>query len=227
MPFKPGERTYRSFAASNFQPVVRELPEIDEDDPEKEYEPEYRVRGAFTTFNQWYQLYPGFYERIAPTALDDADMSDVIMQYDHRGMVMARQSNGSLRLGIGPDNAWCEADLGGCQQARDLYEAINNGLVDEMSFGFTIAEDGFELDEDEDGNYRSTITKVSRVFDISAVSIPANPNTEISARSYADAAIEARELAAKQQADEEEEQLRKAEAAKARRKRMAAALSIS
>jgi HK97 family phage prohead protease len=232
MPFKPEERTYRSFAASNFQPVERALDEIDYDDPDKEhdYEPSYRVRGAFTTFNDWYELVPGFFERVAPTALDNTDMSDVVMQFNHSGMVLARQRNGSLRLGVGPDDAWCEADLSGCQQARDLFEAISNGLVDEMSFGFIIAEDGFELEEDEDGNYRSTITNVSKIFDISAVDRPANPNTEISARSYAESAIEAREKAAEAEREKQEaeaEQLRAAEAAKARRKRLAAALSIS
>lgn len=183
MPFKPTERLYRSFAASNFQPVERDSDEGGES---------YVVRGMFTTFNQFYELLPGFYERVDPHALDEADMSDTIMQYDHSGPVMARKRNGSLRIGIDPDGGWCEADLSGCQQARDLYEAIRNGLVVEMSFGFTIADDGFEWEEDDDGTVRSTITKVSRIYDISAVSIPANPNTEISARSYVDAAIEAR-----------------------------------
>lgn len=198
MPFKPDERLYRSFAASNFQPVTRDAGE-DEGTNESRV-----VRGMFTTFNQWYELMPGFFERIDPHALDETDMSDTIMQFDHQGPVLARNRNGSLRVGIAPDGGWCEADLSGCQQARDLYESIQNGLVDEMSFGFSIGDDGFEWEEDEDGAIRSTITKIDRLYDVSAVSIPANPNTSISARSYVDAAIEA-ERKAKELAAESEE----------------------
>jgi len=185
MPYCPETRQYRSFAASNFQPITRNAGETEGGEESRV------VRGMFTTFNQWYELMPGFFERIDPHALDETDMSDTIMQYDHQGPVLARRRNGSLRVGIEPDGGWCEADLSGCQQARDLFESIQNGLVDEMSFGFSIADDGFEWEEDEDGTIRSTITKVARLYDVSAVSIPANPNTSISARSYVDAAIEA------------------------------------
>ena len=198
MPYCPETRQYRTFAASNFQPVTRDM-----DDPEDDKDSRV-VRGMFTTFNQWYELMPGFFERIDPHALDETDMSDTIMQFDHQGPVLARNRNGSLRVGIEPDGGWCEADLSGCQQARDLYESIQNGLVDEMSFGFSIGDDGFEWEEDEDGTIRSTITKISRLYDVSAVSIPANPNTSISARSYVDAAIEA-ERKAKELAAESEE----------------------
>lgn len=225
MPFKPDERLYRSFAASNFQPVIRDVDEVEDN------KDSWVVRGMFTTFNQWYELMPGFYERIDPRALDETDMSDTIMQFDHQGPVLARNRNGSLRVGIDPEGGWCEADLSGCQQARDLYEAIQNGLVDEMSFGFSIADDGFEWEEDEDGAIRSTITKIARLYDVSAVSIPANPNTSISARSYVDAAIEAKRLAderiaAEQQATEAEQRAL-AERARSRRMRRARAMRLT
>lgn len=224
MPFKPNERVYRSFAASNFRAVEEPLPEIrDGEQMEHVVEPSYRVRGHFTTFDQEYELCPGFFESIDPKALDGCDMSDVIFQYDHKGMVLARQRNGSLRVGIDPEGGWCEARLDGCQKARDLFEAIMSGLVDEMSFGFTIADDGFEFEEDEDGNVHSRITAISKLWDVSAVSIPANPSTDISARSYLDGAIEARH--------KQQEVLRRAEEERAllvsRRRRAAAALSMA
>lgn len=181
MPYLPETRQYRSFKASNFQPVTRDG---------EGNEPSYRVRGYFTTFNQEYLLFegtkfwPAEYEQIDRHALDNADMSDVIMQYDHTGPVMARNKNGSLTIGTDYHGAWCEADLSGCQQARDLYESISNGLVTEMSFAFSIAHDddseGYTTFKDEDGDYHTTITRISKVFDCSAVSIPANPGTDIS-----------------------------------------------
>lgn len=237
MPYKPQERQYRSFAASNFQPITRDADNS---------EPNFKVRGYFTTWGNEYCLYertkywPAEYEQIDSHALDEADLSDVIMQYDHNGPVMARNKNGSMTIGTDDHGAWCEADLSGCQQARDLYEAISNGLVTEMSFAFTIASDengdGYTTFRDESGDYHTTITRISKVFDTSAVSIPANPATDISEmrkRSYLAAQIEAdrkqaEEAAAAEQEAERlatEEEQRKADMA-ALRKRKAKALEL-
>lgn len=232
MPYLPESRQYRSFAASNFRAI-----EADGDDSKS-----FTVAGHFTTFDDPYELCPGFFESISRTALDDCDMSDVLFQYDHAGDVLARQRNGSLRVGVDEVGGWCEARLDGCQRARDLYEAIQNGLVVEMSFGFIIADGGFEWEEDEDGNIHSTITHIRKIFDVSAVSAPANPSTDIHARSYVDAAIEARdkqlaieaeqERIAAEQAEAERaaelaEQERIAAEAIARRKRRARAMRLS
>lgn len=174
MPVKDG-RQYRNFSAGLFAPV-------------QEKADTHRVRGYFTTFDEPYELYDGVFEKIDPHALDGADFSDLIMQFDHRGQVLARTSNGSLEFGIDEHGGWCEASLSGCAAARDLYEAIGNGLVTQMSWGFLIADGGWQYDRD---TRTSTITRVSKVYDVSAVSIPANPGTEIQARSYLDGAIEA------------------------------------
>ena len=218
MPYLPESRQYRNFAASNFQPVTR--------DGEGD-EQSYVVRGHFTTFREEYQLFPDFYESIDEHALDEADMSDVIFQLNHEGITMARQRNNTLRVGIDPDGGWCEADLRGCQQGRDLYEAITNGLIDEMSFGFIIADDGFEWEESEDYVIHSRITKIAKVFDVSAVSIPANPGTDISARSYVDAAIEAKRKKQEiEQANEQAEAETRAKDAASLRRRKALALEL-
>ena len=223
MPYLPEKRQYRNFAASNFQPVTEPLPEIGDDaDEERVEEPTYKVRGHFTTFSNEYELFPGFYESIAPTALDECDMSDVIFQFDHSGPVLARQRNGSLRVGIDPDGGWAEADLSGCRQARDLYESIANGLVVEMSFGFTIDEDGMEWEEDDDGNIHSRITKIERLYDVSAVSIPANGATDISARSLCDGILDAKKAIEDKRAQEESDALER----RMRLKRRARALSL-
>lgn len=208
MPYRPSERQYRDFSVANFRAAQTEGDEQT-----------YRVRGYFTTFSEEYPLMDDWYESIDARALDGADMSDVIFQLNHEGSPLARQRNKSLTVGIDEHGGWAEADLGGCQQGRDIYEAISNGLIDRMSFGFTIADDGFEWDEDEDGVIHSVITRISKVFDVSCVSFPANEGTEIhSARSYLDGAIEARR--------KQQEVLRRAESQQ-RRKRAAAALELA
>lgn len=146
------------------------------------------VEGYATTFDVPYEMYGGYYEQINRSALDNADMSDVIFQYDHQGMVMARQRNNTLAVSCDDHGLFVHADLSGSEQGRNLYEAIKNGLVDRMSWAFMVADDGWEYDRD---TCTSIITKVSKVFDVSAVSIPANQDTEIKARSYFDGVIEA------------------------------------
>ena len=240
MPFKPESRLYRSFAASNFKPVKRELDE-EGNEIEKD-EPDYLVKGYFTTFNDEYVLYermgswPAEYEQIDRHALDGADMSDVIFQENHEGSPLARIRNGSLTIGTDDHGAWCEAYLGGCQRGRDIYESICSGLIVEMSFGFTIARDddgeGYTTFKDENGDYHTTITRISKVFDTSCVSIPANPGTEIEEmrkRSYLAATIEAdRKAEAEEKRNAEEAERKAAEKRKAdARRRRARAMQLS
>lgn len=173
MPFKPGEREYRSFFDIHAS-----------SDAEKHA---FTVEGYATTFDVPYDFGYDAKERVLRTALDGADMSDVIFQLNHEGPVMARMRNGTLRLDIDDHGLHVVADLSGSKYGRDLYEAIANGLIDRMSWGFTIAEDGWEWDST---TRTSTITKVSKVFDVSAVSMPADEDTEIHARSYLNGVIE-------------------------------------
>jgi len=213
MPYRPESRQYRNFAASNFQPLKREL---DQDGNEK---PTYKVKGYYTTFSTEYCLYertkywPAEYEQIDPHALDEADLSDVIFQENHEGSPLARIRNSSLELGTDMHGAWCIADLGGCQRGRDLYESIANGLIVEMSFGFTIDNtedsDGYTTFKDEEGDYHTTITRIAKVYDVSAVTWGANNTTDISElrkRSYLAARIEAdRKAEQESQAEEPED----------------------
>lgn len=148
------------------------------------------VEGYATTFDDPYDFVGDTKEVISSRALDGADMTDVIFQFDHSGMVLARQRNRTLEVECDEHGLKVRADLSKSQQGRDLYEAIKNGLVDRMSWGFTIADDGWEFDR---ATRTSTITRVDKVFDVSAVSLPANEGTEIKARSYLDGVIEAAE----------------------------------
>lgn len=162
----------------------------------------YIVEGYATTLDNPYVLWKDgdveVKEQIARTAFDGADMSDVIFLYNHEGMVYARQKNGTLTLDVDERGLKVTADLGSIASSRELYEAIQSGLVDQMSWAFTVKEQAYDKEQ-----RLRTITKVDKVYDVSAVSIPANPATSISARDYFNGVIEV-ERAERLRAEERE-----------------------
>lgn len=160
-------------------------------------EESYIVEGYATTFNDLYTLYAyGNYtlqERIDPHAFDECDMSDVIMQYDHQDRVYARTRNNTLTLRIDSKGLFIVADLGGTEEGRKLYQEIKDGYTDRMSFGFVVGEDRKEYTTDRDTGHETctrTVTRINKLYDVSAVSIPANDMTSISARALFDGWID-------------------------------------
>ena len=152
------------------------------------------VEGYATTFDQEYTLYSfgefELRESIARNAFDETDMSDVIMQYDHEGRVFARKSNGTLQLETDDHGLKIRADLGGTEIGRQLYEEIKGGYTTKMSFGFTV--NGEQRTEEEiDGKtiIHRKITAIKKLFDVSAVSLPANEATEITSRNLGEGVI--------------------------------------
>jgi HK97 family phage prohead protease len=148
------------------------------------------VEGYASTFDVPYTLFVDedgdeYREVIESGAFAHADMSDVIMQFDHRGMVLARQRNKTLVIEPDSHGLFVAADLSGNEQARQLYESIQNGLVDRMSWAFTVSD--YEYDRSTRTN---VIRGVSKVFDVSAVSLPADEDTEISARGLVHGAMD-------------------------------------
>ncbi|MBR5281120.1 MAG: HK97 family phage prohead protease [Clostridia bacterium] len=158
-------------------------------------EDEKRVTGYATTFGVPYKLYGSnsyeIWEVIDKYAFDKTDMEDVIMQYDHEGRVFARTRNNTLALRSDEHGLLIDADLSGTELGRQLYEEIKGGYTDKMSFGFTVRGDKWE-DEMIDGVQKSTrtITDIGKLYDVSAVSIPANDSTSLSVRNLTDGAIE-------------------------------------
>ena len=189
---KTNEREYRDFKLTVLQ-------------AEEQQQEEMVVRGYASTFNEPYTLfeYEGerYMEQVDPDAFNSADMSDVIFQYNHEGRVFARQSNGTLRVETDDHGLAIEADLGGTEIGRGLYEEIKGGYTDKMSFGFRVNADRWEdrVAENGDTIHLRTITEIGKVYDVSAVSIPANDATSISVRNLSDgviAKIQAERLAA-------------------------------
>lgn len=173
------------------------------------------VRGYATTYNAPYVLFGDdefeVREQVSADAFNECDMSDVIMQYDHCGRVFARISNETLSLTSDDHGLLIEANLGGTEIGRQLYEEIKGGYTRKMSFGFTVDDDTVEeFTEDEKRIYLRTITKIGKLYDVSAVSLPANDGTEISARSFVDGVIAKRE-SERIQKEAEERSIRKKE----------------
>lgn len=145
---------------------------------------DYKVRGYASTYEpyvlfEWEGIQ--YSEQIDRNAFDGADMSDVIFLYNHEGMVHARMKNGTLTVKPDDHGLYIEADLSSTTQSRELFESIKTGLVDQMSFAFTV-----RTDEYDKKTHLRTIKQFEKIYDVSAVSIPANPGTDISAVSARD-----------------------------------------
>ena len=152
------------------------------------------VEGYATTFNQPYVLWEDdemrIMEAVDSRAFEGADMSDVIMQYDHRGHVFARIRNNTLNVRTDETGLFISADLGGTEIGRQLYTEIKGGYTDKLSFAFTVTDE--KVDRQMVDNKRvitRLITKIGKLYDVSAVSVPANDGTSISARSFCDGII--------------------------------------
>jgi hypothetical protein len=182
MPTKFDKREYRKFDAAGMEARKGENGEM-------------IVEGYATTFNQPYRLMGDdkmiVNEQVDRDAFAETDMSDVIMQYDHEGRVFARIANGTLELESDDHGLRIRANLGGTEIGRQLFEEISGGYTNKMSFGFTVTGQKTNRSKDEEGRtvILRTITKIGKLYDVSAVSLPANDATEISARTISDGLI--------------------------------------
>ena len=151
----------------------------------------FAVEGYASTFER-YMLFEQdgeeYFEQIDPKAFDEADMSDCVFRVDHEGPVYARTSAGTVELWVDEHGLGQRADLSKTQRARDLYEDIKAGNYPKMSFAFTVAKDHYDR-----ATHTRIIDRIAKVFDVSPVSFPANPTTElsVSTRDYFNGVIEA------------------------------------
>ena len=204
MPIK-SDREYRNFE-------IRAL-----EQPESEEEQRKIVRGYASTFENEYTLWDDgetiIREVIDSHAFDDTDMSDVIMQYDHEGRVFARESNGTLRVAPDEVGVAIEADLGGTELGRQIYDEVRGGYTNKMSVGMKIDRSrDVWTSEKLNGKVLETrrVMRVAKLYDVSAVSLPANDATSISVRSLVDGVIE-RLTAERQEAQKLELERRRTE----------------
>ncbi len=142
---------------------------------------DFMVHGYASTFEPYMMFEDDgvqYFERIAPTAFDDADMSDVVFLRDHTGRVLARTKNGALNLTTDTHGLLSVTNLGLTQASKEMYEDIRTGNYSQMSFSFVVAKGG-EHYEEETRKVTRVIDRIAKLYDVSAVSFPANPGTDI------------------------------------------------
>ena len=154
-------------------------------------EKSYLVEGYASTFEPYVLLSvdgTDYSERIEPTAFDEADLSDVVFKVDHEGPVYARSSAGTVSVWTDEHGLAQRTDLSKTQRARDLFADIEVGNYPQMSFAFTVADEHYDK-----ATHTRVIDRIAKVYDVSAVSFPANPTTELSVvtRDYFNGVIEA------------------------------------
>lgn len=184
----------------DFQLVSIEVREATEGEPEKLI-----IRGVPCVFGQETLLFRWdnymVFEQIDERAFDNADMSDVIFNCNHGGRVFARTRNNSLCLNVNKQEKRLEMETelwDDDEGHRQLYRDIKRGNIDKMSFAFTIGSQERTTEElKENGvtiyKVHRNITGIDKLFDVSAVDIPAYDATEISARRMFDTEREEQE----------------------------------
>lgn len=160
--------------------------------PEEGEEPSFFVEGYASTFEPYVMFTRDgidYKEQILPTAFDHADLSDVVFRVDHVGRVYARSSAGTCEVWSDEHGLAQRTNLGITQKARELYADIAAGNYPQMSFAFKVAPDGDHFDR---ATHTRVIERIAKVYDVSPVSFPANPGTElcVSTRDYFNGVIE-------------------------------------
>ena len=164
-----------------------------------------RIEGYAITFNQ--PATHGYTEIISDKALADTDMTDVPLKYNHEDshLIMARTRNKSLELKKDDKGLFIHAELIDTQSNKDIYKSIKSGLIDKMSFAFTVRGDEYDYDTDT-----RTITDIDKLYDVSVVDIPFYDSTSVYARNENDEFLTRREELRKQHEEEIKEEERKA-----------------
>lgn len=119
-------------------------------------------------------------EVISRDAFNDCNMSDCVLKYNHNDncLILARTRNKSLELLVDNKGLKIRAKLIDTNQNKDIYKMIKAGLLDKMSFAFSVRKQEWDYETDT-----RRITEISQLFDVSVVDVPAYDSTEIYARS--------------------------------------------
>ena len=141
-------------------------------------ESSFLVEGYASTFEE-YVLFEEdgiqYKERILPEAFEGTDFSDVVFLKDHEGTVLARTKNGTLQISVDENGLFTKTDLSKTSASRQMFEEIESEMYSQMSFAFIVDDDEYNTTE-----HLRTIRHITKLYDVSAVSFPANPPTDIS-----------------------------------------------
>jgi HK97 family phage prohead protease len=182
---------YKSAAEIRAMTTFNVRARVEEENEEKSY----IVEGYAAKYEPYILFYDyddnPVYEKFSKENFENADCSDVIFQLNHGGMVYARQKNGTLEITPDDEGLHIKADLGKTAAAREIYEAIETGMLDKMSWKFSLKADAINFDK-KTNTISYTPDGIRKIYDVSVVDIPANENTEIAcnARAFVNGEIE-------------------------------------
>lgn len=140
------------------------------------------VEGYALKFDTWTEIGSqkwGWKERISRTALDKADTSSAVFNFNHdMSSLLAGRKNNTLQLIVDDIGLRIKADIIPTALGRDVYEMIKAGLINRMSFAATIVSDTWD-DGYEEGWDLRTINSFGKLYDVSAVTFPAYDDTPL------------------------------------------------
>lgn len=140
------------------------------------------IEGYAVLFNTLSEDLGKFREVIAPHALDDVDIEDVKCLIDHQfGYVIGRTKAETLELNVDDKGLYFKCYLPNTTYARDIYESIKVGNVNNCSFRYTLPKDDQSAKTwtRENGEYVQTINKIDELIEVSIVTIPAYKDTSV------------------------------------------------
>lgn len=150
------------------------------------------IEGYFALYENETELWEGSYEILTKGAFDESLNNDIRALWNHNTQyVLGRNKSGSLELKADDKGLFATVKLPNTQYAKDLYELVKRGDVDNCSFGFNILDE--TLEELANGGYRWRINKVD-LHEISVVTFPAYENTSVQARAKQVEEIKSRSL---------------------------------
>ncbi|EHD0805473.1 HK97 family phage prohead protease [Staphylococcus pseudintermedius] len=139
------------------------------------------IEGYALKFDTWSENLGGFKETISKQALENTDLSDVRCLVDHLpSQIIGRTTAGTLDLTIDDTGLKYHCKLPNTTFARDLYENMRVGNINQCSFGFMLDSDGDEMRFDEkEGIYKRTLKAIRELTDVSVVTYPAYKDTNV------------------------------------------------
>jgi len=140
------------------------------------------IVGTATVFNSAYDM--GWYdEEMSADVFINSDMNDVVALFNHdANMVLARTKSGTLKLKVTGNAMEYEFEAPNTTLGNDLLEMVKRGDVYQSSFAFSVEAEDWQ--EREGKKPKRIIRSIKKVYDVSPVTYPANPDTMVAKRSY-------------------------------------------
>lgn len=165
----------------------------------EEQEDKLFLEGYFIRYNEETELYDGVFEEVAPSAIiKSLEENDIRCLFNHdSGLVLGRVGNNTLELKSDENGLYGKVEINrNDPQAMAVYARIQRGDINACSFGFYPVKEDYETREDGSTKF---IIREANLYEVSCVTFPAYPQTEIAARNQDIEAIKQEKLNTRKQ----------------------------